>query len=324
MGPDRTLDLVRAHFYWPKMAEEVKEYVRTCRRCCLRKTPTIVRAPLVSVHTTSKFELVCMDFLTLERSKGGYEHVLVVTDHFSRFAKAFPTKDQKASTVAKLLWHNFFLTYDLPQRLHSDQGRNFESDIIKQLCRLTGVERSRTTPYHPQGNGITERFNRTLIELLGTMEVSKKQKWSEHIDEVVRAYNVTRHDTTGYSPHFLMFGQHPRLPIDIVLGLKYQVEPQPSEPNYDELVQCMVDKMSYACRLADRASRISKHNQKSVYDKKTVDAPFKPGDRVLVRRTGVVGRNKLGDRWIETPFIVESKRNDCPVYSVRQEGTGFN
>ena len=326
LGLERTLELARQRFYWPKMAEDIQLYITRCVRCCLRKTPTShIRAPLMSIHTTSKFELVCMDFLTLERSRGGYEHILVVTDHFSRFSKAFPTKDQKATTVAKLLWHQFFLDYDMPQRLHSDQGRNFESAIIKELCRLSGVSRSRTTSYHPQGNGVTERLNRTLLQMLGTMESKKKEKWADHIDEVVRAYNVTKHESTGFSPHFLMFAQHPRLPVDLIFGHDHQDVDKNEEENgptrYSDIVEDMKERLSHALSIADKHAQASKQRQQKTYNKRLTDAPFCPGDRVLVRKTGIVGRNKIGDRWEPVPYVVKERRKDSPVYIVEQEGS---
>ncbi len=149
--------------------------MNSVKECCLRKTPTAGnRAPLVSIHTNVPMELICMDFLVLEKSKGGIENVLVVTDHFSRFAQAYPTKDQKAVTVAKALWKNFFCRFGFPTKLHADQGRNFESTVVKELCKLTGITRTHTSPYHPQGNGITERFNRTLMNMLGTLDPDKK------------------------------------------------------------------------------------------------------------------------------------------------------
>ncbi|KAK3749370.1 hypothetical protein QZH41_009456, partial [Actinostola sp. cb2023] len=106
-------------------------------------------------------------------------------------------------TVAKVLWEKVLVHFGLPQRLHSDQGQDFESHVIKDLCKVAGIEKSRTTPYHPQGNGQTERFNRTLLSMLGTLDVDKKKDWPEYISPLVHAYNCTRHSTTGYSPYFL-------------------------------------------------------------------------------------------------------------------------
>ncbi len=131
------------------------------------------RAPLVNIVTTQPLELVCMDYLTLEKSKGGYQNILVITDHFTKLATAIPTRNQTAKTTAEALFNSFILVYGLPQRFHSDQGANFESKLMEELCMLTGIQKSRTTPYHPMGNGITERFNRTLLDMLGTLEPSR-------------------------------------------------------------------------------------------------------------------------------------------------------
>ena len=128
-----------------------------------------------------------MDYLSLEPSKGGHTSILVITDHFTRFAQAFPTRNQTARTTAKTLFENFIVHYSFPARLHSDQGRSFESEVIKELREIASVERSRTTPYHPQGNGMTERFNRTLLSMLGTLEDEQKEDWKSYVAPLVHA-----------------------------------------------------------------------------------------------------------------------------------------
>lgn len=145
--------------------------------------------------------------------------MLVITDHYTRYAQAFPTKDQKALTVAKVLFEKFFVHYGLPARIHSDQGRDFESRVIKELLTMLGIRKSRTSPYHPQGDPQPERFNRTLLSMLGTLDPGQKHKWSQHISQLVHAYNCTRNDATGFSPYFLMFGREARLPIDLCFGV---------------------------------------------------------------------------------------------------------
>jgi hypothetical protein len=160
-GQDMTLSLLKNRFYWPGMSKDVEEWISHCGRCIRRKTPPNHRAPLVSIGTTSPLQLVCMDYLTLEPSKGGQQNILIITNHFTRYAQAIQTINQTARTTAEVLFNNYIVHYGIPERLHSDQGANVQSKVIEELCRMTEITKSRTTSYHPQGNGMCERFNRT-------------------------------------------------------------------------------------------------------------------------------------------------------------------
>ena len=107
-----------------------------------------------------------------------------------------------------------------PNKIISDQGLNFESELIANLCEVAGVQKLRTTPYHPQTNGQCERFNSTLLNMLGTLTPEQKKDWKIYVPAMVHAYNCTRNTATGYSPYYLLFGREPRLPIDLEFGLK--------------------------------------------------------------------------------------------------------
>ena len=134
--------------------------------------------------------------------------MLVLTDIFSKFVITVTTRDQTARTVAKVLIHEFFNRYGIPKRIHSDRGRSFENHIIEELCQLYGVIKSRTTPYHPQGNAQCERYNRTLHDLLRTLDEDHKQRWPEHLQSLTFMYNCTPHATTGFSPYQLFLADH--------------------------------------------------------------------------------------------------------------------
>ena len=318
-GKDRTCALLRQRFYWPSLTKDVEEKLKSCKRCILRKAKGDV-APLVSVSTTQPLELVCMDFLTIEPSKGGIENVLVITDHFTRYAQAYPTTNQTARTTAKVLFENFILHYGFPARLHSDQGRNFESKVIKELCSLAGIQKSHTSPYHAMGNGMVERFNRSLLGMLGTMSEEQKKDWKSFVKPLVHAYNATRHESTGYAPFYLMFGRHPRLPIDILMGLPEEEE---KGETYTDFVSNLKSKLDYTYKLVTKEALWSSGKQKKQYDKKIRSSILNPGDHVLVKRTAFQGKHKLANKWEEDIYLVQSKPNaDIPVYVVKKEKDG--
>ena len=315
LGRDRTLELLRDRYFWPGMTKEASDYVAHCERCIRRKIPPN-RAPLINISSSFPLELVCIDYLSLESCKGGIEDILVVTDHFTKYAQAYPTKGQQATTVAKVLYDNFFMHYGFPAKLHSDQGRQFEGKVIAALCDLAGIEKTRTSPYHPMGNGLTERFNRTLINMLGTLDPDQKSDWKKYIPSLVHAYNCTRHDSTGFSPYELMFNRQPRLPVDLLLGS----EPPQSSIAYSSFVDSMKQRLKYSYDLASQRSKDAQKSQKRIYDLRTRGNVLYPGDRILVRQVAFQGKHKIADKWQDTVYVIVSQPNpDIPVYRVRPE-----
>nr|KAG5712759.1 hypothetical protein BaRGS_029814 [Batillaria attramentaria] len=319
-GRDRTLSLLRDRFFWPGMAADVENWIQKCPRCIRRKTPCNSRAPLVNIVTTQPLELVSVDFLTLETSKGGFQHVLVMVDHFTRYALAVPTRNMTAKTTADVFFSNFVVHYGIPRRLHSDQGANFVGRIIQELCKLLGCSKSQTTVYHPMGNGMCERFNRTILDMLGTLPPQQKSDWKSHIAALVHAYNCTRHESTGFSPYELMFGREPRLPVDTVFGLGQTEEGVP----LTKYVQQLKNRLETAYELALRAADRARQKQKRTYDQKVRGAEIRVGDRVLVKKFAFDGKHKLADKWEEEVYeVLEKPNQEIPVYVVRPgDGTG--
>lgn len=160
-----------------------------------------------------------------------------MTDVFTKFTQAVATCDQKVSTVALCLIQQWFHHYCVPDRIHSDRGRNFESDIIKQLCKICDIQKSRTTAYHPEGNEQTERFNRTLHDLLRTLPPQKKKLWPNHLSDVTFAYNASLNSSTGYNLFYLFFGRKPKIPVDFIVTSIVSNSVSDCDVNYDEFIQ---------------------------------------------------------------------------------------
>lgn len=114
IGLERTLNLLRSRFYWPKMVADVDKKIQKCEHCVHRKTHPQKAAPLVNIQTHRPLELVCMDFLTLEPENSNTKNILVITDHFTKYAVTIPTQNQKVQTVAKCLWDHLFVHYGFP------------------------------------------------------------------------------------------------------------------------------------------------------------------------------------------------------------------
>ena len=320
LGSEKVLHLARERFYWPNMERDITEYVTQRCQCMKQRKPArVVKAPLVNIQTTQPFELVSVDFVHLERSKGGFEYILVIVDHFTRFAQAYPTRNKSGKTAADLIFNNFCLKYGFPRRLHHDQGREFENHLFQRLQEHSGVAHSRTTPYHPQGNGQVERFNRTLLGMLRSLPEDQKEDWRASVDKVVHAYNCTRNESTGFSPFFLLFGRHPRLPIDLAFG--FEPKENQTKGSSTEYAARWSQQMKQAYELARKNATQAAQRRKRLYDQKAHSDDLSPGDRVLVRNLKrAEGPSKLRSYWEDKVYTVLKQRGtNLPVYELQPE-----
>ncbi len=140
-------------------------------------------------------------------------------DSFSKFAEAIPIRSHTATVVARRLVDNVFSRYGVPIRILSDQGPEFESALMADLCLSYGIEKIRTSSYKPSTNGAIERFHRTLNSMLGKVVAESQRDWDQHVAPVMAAYRSTIHASTGYTPNFLVYGRENRAPIDLVLAV---------------------------------------------------------------------------------------------------------
>ena len=225
---------VQERFYWPGHYEDVRNWCQTCAVCASRKAPSPrSRAPLIPIKMGYPLQMVAMDIMgPFPISSQGNRYLLVVSDYFTRWVQAFGIPDQLATTVAHRLTNEIFFRFGLPEQLHSDQGRNFESDVISEICRLLEIVKTRTTPYHPQSDGLVERVNRTLLSMMAMAASDHPNQWESHLRSLCMAYKCSIQATTGYTPFYLMFGRQAKVPIDLMYGA-----PSPSMPVTEYAVQ---------------------------------------------------------------------------------------
>lgn len=317
-GVERTTSLIGDRFFWPKMQGEIEHFVTKSCNCLKQKKPSReTRAPLMNIVTTHPFELISIDFLHLDRSKGGYEYILVIIDHFTRFAQVYATTSKSAKTVADRIFNDYALKFGFPQRIHHDQGAEFENQLLYQLKKNCGIAGSRTTPYHPQGNGQVERFNRTLLQMLKTLTETQKSNWKESLNKLTFAYNSTRCEVTGFSPFYLLFGRSPRLPVDLLFGLTAAE----GTNNHKEYVKRWRQGMQEAFEIAKENSKKTAERNKRNHEGKVKSSVLHPGDRVLVRNlTPRGGTGKLRNHWEdEIHTVIRRVGEEGPVYEVKPE-----
>ena len=261
-------------------------------------------------------ELLHIDFTSIEETVPLKEdpvihNVLVLQDHFSKYIVAYVVKDQTARTATETLRNGYFRLFDAPAYLVSDQEKAFTGHVITHLCELYGVQKLRTSPYHAQTNGQVEHMNQMIIHMIGKLEEDKKACWSEHLPELLLAYNATR---SAYSPYYLLFGRRPRIPVDYLFPTLHD---SPHQTKMEVSVAAMQKRLKEAFTVARCLTSEEVARQCRYYDRKAGAVALQPGDVVMVHTDGFVGKRKVKDRWEDGGFIIESQLEDWPVYNVK-------
>ena len=317
-GQCRSTALMQEHFWWPGMTRDLRNCIKKCGHC--RKyeaAPPVV--PMKPLTCSGPGELLHVDFTSIEemvplKEEPVIRNVLVLQDHFSKYVVAYVVKDQTARTAAETLRNGYFGLFGAPAYLVSDQGKAFTGHIITHLCELYGVQKLRTLPYHAQTNGQVERMNQTIICMIGKLEEDKKACWSEHLPELLLAYNATCSAVTGYSPYYLLFGRRPRIPVDYLFPT---LRDSPHQTKMEVSVAAMQKRLKEAFAVARHLTSEEVAKQCCYYYRKAGAVALQPGDIVMVCTDGFVGKRKVKDRWEDGGFIVESQLEDWPVYKVK-------
>ena len=273
--------------------------------CCRKVSPA-----LAILHaeppTGAPFERIAIDILdTRKLTSRKFQYVLVVSDYFTKYTDAFPLRRHTANVVADILMRRWIAYHGVPKQLHSDQGAEFEGLLIQNLSKMLGFAKIRTTPYRPQSDGMVERFNRSLLNMLSAFVSERATDWDEHIPYVMMAYRSSRHDSTGCTPYSMVYGRECTLPVDLMFPDPQELEAvprhKPCGPQYVEFIRRALQTAHQFAR--DHLARASLR-QKKGYDSHAKDRPpFQVGDFVQYYSSPSKTTNKFARPWIG-PFVV--------------------
>ena len=287
--------LMQEHFWWPGLTRDLRNCIKKCGRCRKYEAAPPV-APMKPLTCSGPGELLHVDFTSIEETVPLKEepviwNVLVLQDHFSKYVVAYVVKDQTARTAAKILRNGYFGLFGAPAYLISDQGKAFMGHIITHLCDLYGVQKLRTSPYHAQTNGQVGCMNQMIIRMISKLE-DKKACWSEHLPELLLAYNATRSAVTGYSPYYLLFGRRSRIPVDYLFPTLCD---SPHQTKMEVSVATMQKRLKEVFAVARCLTSEEAAKQCRYYDHKAGAVALQPGDVVMVCTDGFVGKRKVKD-----------------------------
>ena len=224
-------------FYWQQMHDTTADYVKAFRVCGERNDPLCRRRNPMKLYVLGgRFERIAADLSgPFPTSANGNSYILVISDYFTKLTELYPLPNITASTVADHLFRGWIKYYGRPREIHSDQGQQFESALFKEVCALLQIGKTRTSPLHPRSDDMVERANRTVYNILSKYVSENQRYWDQHLDFIVMAYNNTVHESTGMSPHRLVYGEKLTIPIYIITDpipeeeahstLDYEVQP---------------------------------------------------------------------------------------------------
>ncbi|HMK58804.1 MAG TPA: RNase H-like domain-containing protein [Nitrososphaeraceae archaeon] len=308
LGRKATEDRIVLKFYWPGCFGDILRFCKSCD-ICQRTTPAghVKKLPLGKMPTIDiPFRRVCIDLIgPLVKSDRGHQYVLTLIDEATRFPECVALKKIDTSTVADALL-SIFSRVGIPTEIRSDQGKQFTSEQMQEVCRLFSIKQLFNTPYHPQNSGVVERFNGVIKSMIRKLAEERIQDWDRFLDPALFAYRSSVQRGTGFSPFELMYGRTVRGPMDILREL-WTKEGTPTEVKTTyQYVLDLREKIEETCKLAAEKLQQNAEKNKLYFDKKTQKRSFNVGDKVLLLLTN--SSNKLQLIW-KGPFEVVQKIN---------------
>ncbi|CAM4702436.1 unnamed protein product, partial [Caretta caretta] len=308
-GIRRTRQRLLQNFYWPGVFTTVRQYCRSCDPCQrvgkARDKGKAALRPLPIIE--EPFQKVAMDIVgPLSRTtRSGKKYILVVVDFATRYPEAVPLASIEADTVADALL-TIFSRVGFPKEVLTDQGSNFMSALLRCLWEKCGVRHDWASAYHPQSNGLVERFNGTLKMMLKTFMNQHPQDWDKYLPHLLFAYREVPQESTGFSPFELLYGRRVRGPLDLMRD-EWEGKATPDGESVVEYVLIFRERLAELMGLARENLARAQKKQKVWYDRTARARAYATGDPVMVLIP--VRKNKLQAAW-EGPFKVVKQLNE--------------
>jgi hypothetical protein len=304
MGISKTCDQVRRRAYWIGWRNDVASYCRRCPECSSYHRGKLPRyGNLQPILAGAPFERVSIDLTGPHpRTPRGSVYILTCIDLFTKYAEAFPIPDKRAEVVARVLVEQIFCRYGTPLTLLSDNGREFHSTILLQICNLLGIDKLRTTFYKSSTNALAERLHKTINSMLGKVVNQRHSDWDLCLPYVMAAYRNTRHDATQYTPNYLMMGHEVRTTADVLYGTE---SPEETHDNYDDYVETVKDRFQTAYDAVRQHLGQAAEYNKRYYDMRVRPTRFNVGEWVMYfNPRKFKGRQEKWARKYSGPFLV--------------------
>ncbi|UYV69515.1 hypothetical protein LAZ67_6003871 [Cordylochernes scorpioides] len=280
LGVARTTYRLKNKYYWPSMLKDVSEFVKTCHLCQSRKGSNHLPSGLLQPIPPANypFERIGIDFVgPLPSTKRRRKWIIVLTDYYTKYAETKAVSEATVKEVSTFLIEHIILRHGAPRFLISDRGSQFTSNLMKEVMKMCKVKHCFTTSYHPQTNGLTERLNRTLINMISMYVNTDQKNWDEILPFITHAYNTTIQETTGYSPFFLLFGREPMSLLD-----DENIPTDSNMDDYDEYIENYLDKIARTRQVVINNTEKTQERMKRNYDKKHNEKIYEPGHLVAV------------------------------------------
>ena len=319
-GVTRMVKLIKSRFYWVGMKKDVEHWAQCCKICHLAKRgPGKGKSHLVQDQVSSPFERCAFDVIgPLNTTIRGNRFILVLVDYFSKWAEAYALPNHQAETVAETICAEWIARNGCPIRIRCDRAPEFEGTVISHLFEMLGVCKTRTTPYRPQSNGLCERTNQTIENILKATINANRDDWDEKLPFALMSYRATTQTSTGFSPNQLVFGREAYLPVDLMYPRPYRHLPylRSNGACYCSYVDYLRRTMTDSFARAKQMMQVAAVRQKRYYDAHAAPRSFNVGDWVYYFHFPT-SKKTLSSGWIG-PYVVVRKLSEV-VYELQKD-----